>query len=424
MIVLCSESNRTDPISQRLDYQCIQVQPDAILGALSSDRIQAVILHLSGLADTVVEALESCRLLQIPVIAYLDSHEISIHQVARLAALGVTNFRFKEDSTDWNSYIFQILDKQRRLGILESTHQFLETLHLREIERTREILDQLQMGLMVLEGEEDGQLTHFNHRLEILLNRDLSPWQGWTLSQIQKALEGKEERAVWNLTDPWERPSGTELLPLGASWIMRSIFALSSHGMVAVFRDVSFEVESGRLDPSGLPSLDEAIRMLSRQIGWTIRHTGIPFRHFAVAHLRVAHSQFRSEAVDFADPVNRIRTLAGILFSERGDAIIPIRAGQDDFLLMGAQSPDRCKRRSRLYAASLAEAKVGTLQIGWSVRSLDQRPLRNGFQLEAELKRILEEQARVAEEALQRSAKQSGGFLYTDDGGYEQFALS
>ena len=87
-------------------------------------------------------------------------------------------------------------------------------------------------------------------------------------------------------------------------------------------------------------------------------------------------------------------------------------------------SPDRCKRRSRIYAASLAEAKVGTLQIGWSVRSLDQRPLRNGFQLEGELKRILEEQARVAEEALQRSAKQSGGFLYTDDGGYEQFALS
>jgi len=411
---------------------CFPPDPEELERLLSRQHPEAIILHWSSVhpsSDLVQTLLRSGA----PLIVVLQRSATGAQVAADLASLGVRHFRFEEEDSDWNRYLFQVVDAHRRQGIIQSTHEYLESLHVVQMERTRSVLDSLQMGLMVIEGAGDGQLMHYNHRLELLLNRELDVWHGWSLSQIQRHLKQEEpsELALFSLPMQISDETVSDFYRRGPLYLERTILPLISAtevvtGYLFVFKDVTFEVSSDRLDSvTGLPTNSEVARILSRRVAWTLRHSGIPCRHISAAHLRLADMDSYREHQGQAAVDQVLIQAASHLRLCSSDSMVIVRSGLSDFLIYAVDhTMDQCSRKhreiqERLETLVRKDGKPLQLQGGWAVRSLLESDFSDPARMEDGLRRAFKDTLRTAEKALQRALlDKSRGMLYSAEEGF------
>jgi len=436
LILIVAGSKQGQQLAAQINQrcQCTGAHPQEVEAALRAQP-EAIIVHWPSVQPTqdLMEALIRCG---APVIIKLERSASGAEVAAELAAMGVRNFRFEDESSDWNGYLFQIIDAHRRQGIIQSTHEYLESLHLVQMERTRSVLDSLQMGLMVIEGASDGQLMHYNHRLELLLNRDLETWHGWTLSQIQKHLKEEEpsEVSLFSLPVQISDETVSDFFRRGPLYLQRTTLPLISAtdqvtGYLFVFKDVTFEVSSDRLDSvTGLPTKTEVASLLSRRVAWTLRHSGIPCRYLATGHIRITDMDHYREHQGQTAVEELLLTAASMLRLCSSDSMVIVRSGISDFLIYTVDhNPEQCIRKhgeiqTRLEALERKDKQPLKVQGGWAVRSLHESDFVDPARMEDGLRRAFKDGMRTADKALQRAIlDKRQAMLYTAEDGFIAF---
>lgn len=436
MVVVIADSEEGQHLAGLLNQQCqwMAADPGSLETLLMHRHPQAIILHWTS-AQPGGEFVQDLIRSGIPLIVVLERSAAGAEVAAQLAGQGVRNFRFEDEVSDWNGYLFQIIDAHRRLGILQSTHEYLESLHVVQMERTRSVLDSLQMGLLVIEGGGDGQLMHYNHRLELLLNRELDVWQGWSLKQIQNHLREAEpsELPLFALPQQFSEETVSNFCRRGPLYLERTILPLISAaevvtGYLFVFKDVTFEVASDRLDSlTGLPTNSEVARILSRRVAWTLRHSGIPCRHIAAARLRLEGMDYYREHQGQEAVEQILLEAASLLRLCSSDSMVIVRSGISDFIIYAVDhNPEQCNRQhqriqERLQTLMRQDGQALQLQAGWAVRRLHDADFSDPSRMEEELRRAFKDTLRTAEKALQRALLEKvEGMLYTAEDGFMQ----
>ena len=434
LILILAEIDKGQQLASLLNQRCSCIPPDPeeLAKVLLQQEPEAIILHRSSAApqQNLIQLLLQCG---SPLIVVLQRTAEGAQVAADLAALGVRHFRFENETSDWNRYLFQILDAHRRRGILQSAHEYLESLHVVQMERTRSVLDSLQMGLMVIEGAVDGQLMHYNHRLELLLNRELDVWHGWSLNQIQEHLKEEEssDQSLFRLPVQVSNETISDFFQRGPLYLERTILPLISAsevvtGFLFVFRDVTFEVSSDRLDAvTGLPTNSEVARILSRRVAWTLRHSGIPCRHISAAHIRLDNMDSYREHQGKQAVEQLLIEAASQLRLCSSDSMVIVRSGISDFLIYAVDHTlEQCSRKQREIQERLGtlvrtDGQAVQLQAGWAVRRLNESDYSDPSRMEDGLRRAFRDTLRTAEKALQGAIRdKSAGMLYSAEEGF------
>jgi GGDEF domain-containing protein len=427
LLLIAEKPEDAAPLAARIDATWHFTLPDpATLAQEFSRRMpEAVLLTFTpGRLDPLLGAVRWLAGRPLPVVVYAP--DASAHEIARLAELGLRHFRFdRPEETEWNAYLYALRDRSRRAGILSGTHSYLETLAAREIQVTREILESLQFGVLILEGTKaagDRRSRHVNSMLEILLEVELQDLVGYSLETFFKRRSPSEEtRRLLDMELPRDGRVARDFLPAGGTYFERTILPLydaseTTASCMVVFHDITYEIESGRRDLiTGLPHRDEVPRLLARHMRWFRRRGGIQPASLCVGLLELGdidRYRERNGPVALENLLNRTATL---IRGHLGETEQAVRVGISEFILylVGA-STDRCQQLGRDLLHGMRklrrdDGQEQTACLGMAFRALEADDLVDEVTLEDDLRRLFKQLGATGESALQRAMQTGPG---------------
>jgi len=235
---------------------------------------------------------------EIPFIVTFD--DIDPAELIELTDNGVSHFRYRCDllGPQIDPYLYKLIRHYQDRRFLQDIHIFLEKIFQAEFRKTGILLDSLQFGIMILTPSPFSRacyIRNVNMTLEIMLQQDLKRVRGGALSELleSRTLSEPVKRLFrLDLRRVTERES--LVIPFEGEYFIERVVAPfydergETAGYMMLFRDVSYEVETGLCDrATGLFSRRHLERDLARKIRWLERYGDAPCRFISVMLLDI-----------------------------------------------------------------------------------------------------------------------------------------